>query len=258
MESLREFAFSVEYDVGADPLMDMFRNHSSVASRALHTGIDRDRFWCLEWVTGPEDVLKRVQKLRFDASMDVDSITVGDCGGMRDHAVLECSLDWRVLYTYWCDLHGSETVQTLIGQYLSSGTFAQTHRRGGTEEWRVLTRGDRKVGLLYDTLHAKLRDGLTFHMGHLRDADGWQQTRSRRSRFLPSSAPRSPLQLPRATTRRRVRRRLTRSRMTSTSRVRRSPAGSDVRKRNSRAATSDLKRNCRPGGNAVVARQSTC
>ena len=29
--------------------------------------------------------------------------------------------------------------------------------------------------MLYDEIAARLRDGLSFHMGHLRDADGWQR-----------------------------------------------------------------------------------
>jgi hypothetical protein len=37
-------------------------------------------------------------------------------------------------------------------------------------------RSDRNVGLLFDNLGARLRDGLSFRMGHLREAEGWQRT----------------------------------------------------------------------------------
>jgi sugar diacid utilization regulator len=39
----------------------------------------------------------------------------------------------------------------------------------------VLMRSDASVGVLYDEIAARLRDGLSFRMGHLRDAEGWQR-----------------------------------------------------------------------------------
>lgn len=36
-------------------------------------------------------------------------------------------------------------------------------------------RSDARVGLLYDEIGARIRDDLSFQIGHLQDADGWQQ-----------------------------------------------------------------------------------
>lgn len=51
--------------------------------------------------------------------------------------------------------------------------FEQT-RTGNTVQWRMLVQDDSTIGLLYDTLGAKLADGLTFSFQHLTEVDHWE------------------------------------------------------------------------------------
>jgi len=78
-----------------------------------------------------------------------------------------------VIYTHVQDVEDGESIQTLAGRYLPHGTLYCTTRREDRHGWRIFVRSDEKVGLLYDALGANLRSGLTFRMGHLRDAEGW-------------------------------------------------------------------------------------
>jgi predicted DNA binding protein len=47
-------------------------------------------------------------------------------------------------------------------------------RSGATAQWRVLAQDDEKVGLLYDSVSARLADGLSFSFDHLTEIDRWR------------------------------------------------------------------------------------
>lgn len=172
---MREFTFGIEYEANADPIMDVFIDHPDVLAHSLDGCVTEDRFWRVERITGPTNALNRIEELRFDDSICGESITATDCTATRHHDVLKRTNNERVLYTYLEDISNCESIHTLSGQYLPSGLIFETHRQGNRHDWRILMRSDEKVGLLYDSLGAALRPKLTFRMGHLRDAKGWQQ-----------------------------------------------------------------------------------
>jgi len=170
---MREFTFGIDYEAGADQLADVFIDHPSLAAQSLHGCVTTEEFWRVEQFTGPTAALDAVERLRLDETVETMSVTETDCTATRQHDVLERTDDRRVIYTYVGDIDGGESVQTLAGRYLSPGSLFCTHRREARHEWRILLRSDERVGLLYDALAANLRSGLSFHMGHLRDAEGW-------------------------------------------------------------------------------------
>jgi hypothetical protein len=170
---MREFTFGIEYETGADPVMDVFIGHPTLASESLHGALSDDRFWRIERITGPTSALDAVERLR-DEAVRAESVTGRDCRANRLHDVLERSDGERVMYGYLEDIAGGDSVQTLTGRYLPPGTLLRSRRQGPRREWRILTRSTEKIGLLYDALSANLSPGLSFHMGHLREADRWQ------------------------------------------------------------------------------------
>ncbi|MGN8215537.1 helix-turn-helix domain-containing protein [Halococcus sp. PRR34] len=172
---MREFTFAIDYDAGADPIMDVCIEWPSVVAHSLDGFVTEDRFWRIERISGPERALDRIEDVRFDGTKCGESITEQDCEAARYHDVLERSADELVIYTYLEDIAACESVHTLAGNHLPSGLVFETRRQGSRHQWRVLMRSDAKVGVLYDEIGARLRDGLTFRMGHLRDADGWQR-----------------------------------------------------------------------------------
>jgi hypothetical protein len=171
---MREFTFSIEYGDGADPVMDVFIDHPTLAAESLHGGITEDEFWRVERMTGPTAALDAVERLRLDETVRTESITDRQCRATRYHDVLQRGDGERVIYGYVGDISGCEAVQTLAGRYLPSGTLLCTKRQGARREWRVLMRSEEKIGLLYDALGANLRSDLSFRMGHLQEADGWR------------------------------------------------------------------------------------
>ncbi|WP_338742047.1 helix-turn-helix domain-containing protein [Haloplanus salilacus] len=170
---MREFTFDVVYEMGADPVMDVFIEHPTLVAEALHGCVSTDRFWRIERLIGPTAALDAVERLRLDETVRTDSVTATDCTATRYHDVLERSDDERVIYTHLEGVEDGESVQTLAGQYLPHGSLYCTTRRGSRHRWRILMKSDEKVGLLYDALGANLRSGLSFRMGHLCEAEGW-------------------------------------------------------------------------------------
>nr|WP_232423936.1 helix-turn-helix domain-containing protein [Haladaptatus paucihalophilus] len=172
---MREFTFGIEYDATADPVMEVFIENPEMTAHSLDSCVTEDQFWRIERITGPTAALNRIEELRFDDTICGESITEIDCTATRHHDVLKRTNNERVLYTYLEGISGCESVHTLAGRYLPSGLIFETHRQEDRHDWRILMRSDEKVGMLYDSLGAALRSSLTFRMGHLRDAEGWQQ-----------------------------------------------------------------------------------
>jgi hypothetical protein len=170
---MREFAFDIVYETGADPVMDVFIEHPTLVGEALHGCVTEDRFWRIERLIGPAAALDAVERLRLDETVPTASVTEMDCTATQYHDVLERSADERVIYTHVEDVGAGESVQTLAGRYLPHESLYCTTRRERRHGWRIFVNSDERVGLLYDALGANLRAGLSFRMRHLRDAEGW-------------------------------------------------------------------------------------
>jgi len=170
---MREFTFDIVYEEGADPVMDVFIEYPTLVAEALHGCASADSFWRVERLTGPTAALDAVERLRLDETVRSESVTETDCSATRYHDVLDGSDDERVIYTHAEGIEKGESVETLAGRYLPSGSLYCTVRREARHGWRIFMQSDEKVGLLYDALSANLRSGLTFRMGHLGEAEGW-------------------------------------------------------------------------------------
>ncbi|WP_152042773.1 helix-turn-helix domain-containing protein [Salinigranum salinum] len=171
---MREFTFSIDYEAGTDPVMDVFVDHPSLVARGLHSCVNDEDFWRIERFSGPTAALDAVERLYLDQDVRTESVTEADCRATEHHDILERSDGERAVYTYVERISGGKSVEMLAGQYLPRGSLLCSRRVEGRQEWRILMRSDEKVGLLYDALSANLRSGLTFHVGHLRDADRWR------------------------------------------------------------------------------------
>lgn len=172
---MRELTFAIEYAPDADPIMDVFLDYPSLVAHSLDGFVTEDQFWRIERISGPETALDSIEAVRFDDACCGETITEHRCNASRHHDTLERSPNELVLYTYLTDIRRCESVHTLAGKHLPAGSIFETRRRESTHWWRILMRSDEKIGLFYDELGARLRDGLSFRMGHLRDADGWRQ-----------------------------------------------------------------------------------
>lgn len=172
---MREFTFAIEYDQEADPIMDVFIDYPSLVARSLDGFVTEERFWRIEWIAGPEPALDRIEDIRFDETTCSEAITEKRCETAQYHDSLSRSTGKLILYTYLADIRGGESVHTLAGKHFPAGALFKTNRRKSTHWWKILLRSDEKIGAFYDDMGAQLREGLSFRMGHLRDASGWFQ-----------------------------------------------------------------------------------
>ena len=172
---MRELTFAIEYERGSDPVMDIFLDHTTTTAHSLDAVVNEDAFWRMEHITGPDPALDRLEDVRFDDDRCGETVTEHHCVANRYHDTVERSTGERVLYSYLADIRRCESVHTLAGKYLPRGLIFETRRHQATCWWRILMRSEEKIGIFYDELVAKLRDGLSFKMGHLRDVTQWRR-----------------------------------------------------------------------------------
>ena len=172
---MREFTFAIEYRTGADPIADVFIEYPETVARSFDGYVTTEQFWRIERISGPESALDAIEAVRFDDDRCGESITEPDCVANRYHDRLERAEGELVLYTYLSEIIDCESVHTIAGKHLDPGVVFETRRQEHRHEWRILMRSDAKIGVFYDEIGARLRDGLSFRMGSLRDADGWQR-----------------------------------------------------------------------------------
>jgi predicted DNA binding protein len=166
---MREFVFTITYDEGADRLMDVLVDAPEARSSALVCAMSEDELWRLDRVSGPSETVDRAKTLLTNEAYDGLSISERPCDGTGYSDVLEDRAQSCVIYTHFGRLNRCDAVSLISARYLSGGVLFEVRRHTDTERWRILMQDDEKVGMLYDTLGATLRDGLSFRFEHLED-----------------------------------------------------------------------------------------
>lgn len=139
----------------------------------IESCVTENQFWRIERFSGSKEALERVRDCRFSDDICCESITSTPCRAARYHDVIEETNDSSVIYTHLSDIEGCESVHTLSGRYLQPGAVFEVERQEDTQQWRILLKTDERIGLVYDALGAKLNQEVSFHMQHLREAEGW-------------------------------------------------------------------------------------
>ena len=166
---MREFVFEIRYDEGADAFMDLLIDTPEARSTAFLCSMTGEELWRLDRVTGPPDAVDRGTTLLTDDEYDPHSISERCCEGRRYTEVLEDGAQHSVVYTYLDRTDRCDAVPLITNRYVTGGLLFEVSRQANTERWRILMENDRKVGMLYDTLGGKLRDGLSFRFEQLGD-----------------------------------------------------------------------------------------
>jgi predicted DNA binding protein len=167
---MREFVFTLTYETGIDPLMDVLADAPEAGSTALVCPVSESEVWRLDRVTGPPETIERAAALIADEERDLLSVSDRACAGRRYSDVLSASGRQAVVYTRVSEATRCDAVSLIARRYLTGGVFAEVTRRESEERWRVLTESDEKVGMLYDTVGGTLREGISFRFDHLEDA----------------------------------------------------------------------------------------
>lgn len=168
---MRELTFELEYQKGADPLMDTFAEHPALSADSIGSCVRRDRLWWIERFVGPSAALDRIERIRLDADTPKEEMTATDCGAARHHEILERSSSTLVLYSFLKRLHTCNSVMALAARHLDLGVVFQTQRRGNCHRWRLLMPSDENVDVFYEKANDHLNDEIRFTIGRLCDAE---------------------------------------------------------------------------------------
>lgn len=168
---MRELTFELEYEEGADPLMDVFIDSPTLSSNAIASCIRRDRLWRIERFAGPSSALERVERLRLDPETPREEMTETECRAVREHEVLERAPTTLVLYTFVKRLHTCNSVMALAARHLDLGVVFQAKRRENCHEWRLLMRSEENVDVFYEAAASHLGEGIELHIGRLGRAE---------------------------------------------------------------------------------------
>jgi predicted DNA binding protein len=167
---MREFVFEIGYEQGVDEFIDVHIETPELRSTALLCSMTEDEFWRLDRLDGPASAVERA-KTQLTAAPHGRSMSDQPCDGDTYVHVLEDTTDGCVVYTHsQCDGR-CDAVPLVANRYLSGALLFEVRRSDDTERWRILMQDDKNVGLLYDTLGGILRNGLSFHFGHLGDVE---------------------------------------------------------------------------------------
>jgi len=170
---MRELVFAVEYAQGADPVMDVFREHEELRSRSIACHVSSKGIWRIDRFTGSTDVLEAIDRVYADHDRCLDCLT-----GVHDrqstvHETLDASSGPRTVYTFRDVTTDCYAIPCLTCKQVTKGVLSETERSGDTEEWRLLLRDDGGVDDFYADLEATLRPGLSVEFAQIAEPTYW-------------------------------------------------------------------------------------
>ncbi|MFC4438043.1 MULTISPECIES: helix-turn-helix domain-containing protein [Natrialbaceae] len=157
---MREFAFTVVYERGADHLMDVFIEHPRLYAQTVSCHASEDTMWRVDEVTGPRDALEA-----YDERLD----GIERCSSIRGMG--GCHVDWtcetlakrptsRLIYSRQSEGDGCRSIPYLAAKHLGDGVLCRAEQHGSEYRWRLLAEDDTAMSAIYDELERNLRDGL--------------------------------------------------------------------------------------------------
>lgn len=171
---MREFVFTVEYEKGADDLMDLFITNPDLHSRTLSIHATSEAVWKLTRVTGPAESLAAYDARLPEVTRCVDVFGMCGCPVVEwEYEVLAETPRERIVYTCQKESGDSRSIPYVAAKHIGDGLLMQAERRGRTYRWRLLVGDDDTVSAIYEELDGALRQGLSLSVDRLGDARGW-------------------------------------------------------------------------------------
>jgi len=170
---MREFIFTIDYDRGADPIMDVFIDYPEAHSRTIACNVTCDGMWRLERIAGPEDALERLDDVFAEPVQCTECIGTHDCHTDWCYKVIGADQGRRTVYSYRSETGDCHSIPRLAIEHVGDGVLCETERRGNRCEWRLLLCSDEGVDALFEALEAELRPGLTVEFRQLGEPSYW-------------------------------------------------------------------------------------
>ncbi|AEH35836.1 helix-turn-helix domain-containing protein [Halopiger xanaduensis] len=170
---MREFAFTITYERGADHLMDVFVDNPGLYARTISCHATADTMWRLDEVTGPTEALAVYDDRLEDLSR---------CSSLRGMG--GCQIDWRyetlaerptrrLIYSRQSEGAGCRSVPYLAAKHLGDGALCRAEQHGHEYKWRILAEDDVAIRPVYEELSANLRDGLSLEFERVTGETEW-------------------------------------------------------------------------------------
>lgn len=171
---MREFAVTLDYDSGVDPVMDLFIEHPQLVSKAVDISVGAGGLTRVDRISGSPEAIDSVVEAYLDPGICNECAAPhGDCDADRSYEVIESEPGSRTVYTYHERISYCNSVPFHATMELPGGLLFDSQRRGRTHEWRILMRGDHAVGSLYEKLLEDLPDGVTLGFQRLTNPERW-------------------------------------------------------------------------------------
>jgi predicted DNA binding protein len=170
---MREFVFTIRYESGSDPLMDVFIDHPQTIATSLACSVTSESMWRLDRVSGPLTALDALEETLFDTDRCEECIGSRNCHGVSEYEIVAATERSRTIYAYRPEMEGCHSIPYLAAVQLGDGLLFETIRREHQYRWRILLREDAAVGELYDTLQTDLREGIGLDLQHLSTPTHW-------------------------------------------------------------------------------------
>jgi predicted DNA binding protein len=169
---MREFTFDLQYEPWVDGLSGLFVENEDLLVRSLNAPAE-GWYWRLARASGPATALEGLEELRAEDDVSAAQLD-GDAELNIHHDTIERAARRRVFYSFVSD-PGARTVHGLIAAQFEPGVVVETVRQGDSQHWRLLLRPGETVGDFHDALVERLREGVSFRMGAIRDATMWRE-----------------------------------------------------------------------------------
>lgn len=170
---MREFAFRVVYEAGADDLMDVFIDNPELSSRTVSCHVTPNTMWRVDRVEGPEAALAEYDEAVAQLSRCSSLRGMGGCEIDWTHEVLDSYPTGRVVYSRQSEGQGCRSIPYLVAHYLGDGLLLQAEQQGHEYLWRVLADDGAVMSDIYEELERNLREGLSLEFEHVEHSPNW-------------------------------------------------------------------------------------
>lgn len=184
-DETREFEFILQFESGADELMDVFRQNESLSLWSSSIFASNDHMWRLDHAKGTSDALCEFEEIFLDNERCNECFDVRHCETERTYHVLDRQGGSRTIYTLRRDIEECRSVPYFILNHVQKGTVFESRRVDNEYRWRVLLPGNYSVGEVYDKMESELRDGVSVSLSHITSGGNWDATERIASEFSP-------------------------------------------------------------------------
>lgn len=169
---MREFAFTVDYEQGADPVMDVFIEYPEAYARTVQCNVTPGAMWRLDRIAGPMEALDQLTDVYTDPAHCNECLGGRHCHTDWEYEVLARDAERTSIYTYR-PRGDCISVPRAGACILGDGVLYEAERRESAYEWRLLVPDDAPIGEVYEVLAADLRDDLTLSFEQVNDPSHW-------------------------------------------------------------------------------------